>query len=604
MIAKGAARSEPKQLAVYLMRVGRYDTGEPAELLELQSPWAESENGTRERTAAKLAEAFRDWQTLAEGTKQGEYGLYHAQISPAPQYADTMTPEQWKRAADILGEELGLQDQPRAIVLHAGKDDRHHLHVVWSRTDIEEMKLQSDSFNYLAHERASERMELEFGQEFVPGKHAKRDRERQPEFPRQKMSQDEAQQAERLGITKEERIKQLAAIRQPCDDGLAFKNALEEAGYLLAKGNRRSFVLVDDQGETFSLSKYSPDLKGKSYKAFMASVDPATLPTVDEAKVIQEERQEAAKTAAPAEAPKQALEASKFVPPELAQKLEQPSRLPESTIPAYDPDYYSPQRQAERAGLVSKFLTPPEAPKSTPAPVQKVEPPAPAPARPEASTPQPIDLTLYAPKPREIPPPAPEKPAPPQEDPEVQAIKKALAERHAKEVQKWAEEHVAELRQLEHDLTVINLGKLKDFDAILAGERAALRDRHQQQRHKGIKGFIDAFQGKLNPAQEIEKAQERRREIDQLKAKQEKERNDYWALIQQTKKLEIENLKERQGLQSSNRERQREEEEGRYIREHHEAKRKFAEIEARRIHEELEKNENLREGPPPPRLGK
>ena len=115
--------------------------------------------------------------------RQGEYGLYHAQISPAPKYAPTMTPEQWKRAADILGEELGLQDQPRALVLHAGKDDRPHLHVVWSRTDIDEMKLRSDSFNYQAHERASHRMELEFGQEFVPGKHAKRDREKAAGIP-------------------------------------------------------------------------------------------------------------------------------------------------------------------------------------------------------------------------------------------------------------------------------------------------------------------------------------------------------------------------------------------------------------------------------------
>jgi hypothetical protein len=40
MIAKGSEQSGPKQLAVYLMRVGRYDTGDAAELLELKSLWA------------------------------------------------------------------------------------------------------------------------------------------------------------------------------------------------------------------------------------------------------------------------------------------------------------------------------------------------------------------------------------------------------------------------------------------------------------------------------------------------------------------------------------------------------------------------------------
>jgi hypothetical protein len=556
MIAKGSSRSGPKQLAVYLMRVGRYDTGEPTELLELQSPWAAAPNGTRERTAANLAEAFRDWQTLCEGTKQGEYGLYHAQISPAPKYAQNMTPEQWKRAADLLGEELGLQDQPRALVLHAGKDGRNHLHVVWSRTDIDVMKLHSDSHNYQAHERASHRMELEFGQEFVPGKHAKRDREQQPEFPREKMNQDEAQQVERLGMTKAERIAQIAAIRKPCDDGLAFKNALEEAGYVLAKGDR-GIILVDQQGEIFSLTKYLPDLKGKPYKAFMASVDQATLPTVEEARATQDQRQATVKPEAPAEAEKQAPEASKFLPPDLAQQLE-----PAAPAPA------DAQKQAE----ASKFLQPVQAPEKAP----------------EVPAPQ---------------SPAPEKLAPPPEDPELTALKKALAERHAKEVQKWVDYNALELQRLEYDLTHLNADKAKDFAALQAVAMNALKDRLKQER-TGLKGALNAIQSKLNPTLAAEKAKERRREIGQLKARQEKELEDYLALIEQTKELEIENLKERQALQSSDRERQHEEEQETNIRDHHEAQRLLAELEAKRIHEKLEKDNDLRDGPPPPRRGK
>src|ERR1700739_1823534 len=170
MIVKGASRSGPRQLAVYLMRLERWDTGEPAELLELRSPWSAGLDGAdRHRIGDQLIEAFRDWQTLVEGTKQGRDGLYHAEISPEAHYARNMTPEQWLQTADFLEAELGLEGQARALVLHAGKDARPHLHAVWQRTDVDSMKVIPDAFNYIAHEKASRRMELEFGHEFVPG---------------------------------------------------------------------------------------------------------------------------------------------------------------------------------------------------------------------------------------------------------------------------------------------------------------------------------------------------------------------------------------------------------------------------------------------------
>jgi hypothetical protein len=567
MIAKGSSRSGPKQLATYLMRVDRYDTGEPAELIELRSPWV-VENGSREHAARQLIETFRDWQALAEGT-QGDYGLYHAQISPAPKYATGMTPEQWKRAADILGEELGLHDQPRALVVHAGKDDRPHLHVVWSRTDIDEMTLRTDSFNYQAHERASHRMELEFGQEFVPGKHAKRDREKQPEFPREAYSQDEDQQAKRAGQSVAERKAEIAALRKAADNGQAFKAALEDAGYLLAKGDR-GYIIVDEAGNPSVLSR-NLGMKKKEVEAFMAGVELDKLPTIKEAQALQETRQQDRKVIeaqkpvqettqpAPAEpeaspdARKQAPEASKFLPPDLAQKLEEPT-----------PTLADTQTQAP---VASKFLTPVPPPEKTP----------------------------------EVP--VPEKPAQPPEDPELTALKKSLAERHAKEVQKWADYNALELQRLEYKLTKLNEGKTKDFAALQDVAMGALKDRLKEER-TGLKGALNAIQSKLNPTLAAERAKERRREIGQLKARQERELKDYLALIEQTKELEIENLKERQALQSSDRERKHEEEQESNIRDHHEAQRLLAELEAKRIHEELEKNDRLRDGPPPPRRGK
>jgi hypothetical protein len=287
MIIKGGSRAAPGQLARHLQR---RDTNENVEILELQSP------------APDLAEAFRDWQTLTEGTR-GHKGLYHANIDPAKGY--TMTPDQWQRAVDVLEKELKLDGQPRAVVLHE-KHGREHIHVVWARTDIDEMTLRSDSQNYQAHERASQKLEIEFGHEHVPGKHAKRDREKQPEFPRADANQAEWQQGERTGIDPATRKEQITALKQACDNGQTFRNALEEQGYILAKGDRRDFVIVDEAGSIHSLGRQIQDMKAAELRAFMNDVDRESLPTAVEAVEQQRQHQETSrKESAPPETAKE-----------------------------------------------------------------------------------------------------------------------------------------------------------------------------------------------------------------------------------------------------------------------------------------------------------
>ena len=73
MIAKGASRSGPRQLAVYLMRVERYETGEPVELLELQFPLGVSlDDG--QRPPAYRVPAYRDLPGLAGPHRGNEAG--------------------------------------------------------------------------------------------------------------------------------------------------------------------------------------------------------------------------------------------------------------------------------------------------------------------------------------------------------------------------------------------------------------------------------------------------------------------------------------------------------------------------------------------------
>lgn len=275
MIIKGASRAGPKQLSRHL---GRTDTNERVAVLELHSP------------SGSIGEAFRDWQALAAGTK-GTKGLYHANIDPDARY--TMTPEQWTRAVDVLEEELGLTGQPRAVVLHE-KNGREHIHVVWQRTDIDTMRLRSDSHNYQAHERASARLEQEFGHEHVPGKHAKRDREAQPELPSSEITHAEWQQSERSGIDPRARKEQITALFEASDTGSAFHAALQDAGYLLARGDRRDFVLLDADGEVYSLRRQIAGMTAKDLRAFMDDVPLATLPSVAEGRAAVEEARRAA----------------------------------------------------------------------------------------------------------------------------------------------------------------------------------------------------------------------------------------------------------------------------------------------------------------------
>ncbi|BBB13928.1 relaxase/mobilization nuclease domain-containing protein [Sphingopyxis sp. FD7] len=276
MIIKGKSRAGPSQLARHL---GRADTNERVEILQLDSA------GTTEQ-------AFRDWQTYTLATK-GKLGLYHANIDPDAKY--DMTRDQWLRAVEVLEEELGLQGQPRAIVMHE-KNGREHIHVVWARTDMDTMKLRSDSMNYQAHERASLRLEQEFGHEHVPGKHAKRDREAQPEFPTAEAQHDEWQQGERGGMNHRERKAQVKGLYEASDTGPAFKAALEDAGYVLARGDRRDFVILDTDAKVHSLGRQLPGVTAKDLRAFMADIDPDSLPSVSDARAAMRENARAEPT--------------------------------------------------------------------------------------------------------------------------------------------------------------------------------------------------------------------------------------------------------------------------------------------------------------------
>lgn len=521
MVIKGGSRGGPRQLARHLQRG---DTNERVEIIELQS-------GIQD-----LDTTFRDWQLMTEATR-GQKGLYHANIDPDARYV--MTPEQWQRAADVLEEEFGrmghnLKGQPRAIVLHE-KHGRQHIHVVWQRTDTDTMTLVGDGWNYIVHERASFRLEEEFGHEHVPGKHAKRDRQKQPEFPKAEIDHAEWQQAERSGLDPKERKEQIKALKAASDSPEAFRAALSEHGYILANGDR-GYVVLDEAGDVHTLYR---DLKQKkpALDAWMAAIPLDTLPTVDQARTLQQERRQwAEQPAAPppsAEvAPAPGVEASKFLPSD-----QQPA-------------------PAQTAEPPSKFLAPPE-------PVL-----APAQAPPAETTPASDQLSK----------------------PEIRALEKALTERHASEAaairrrQSFERKHLRDAHE----------EKLQARLDALRAEQKAERDRFYER--GWLKKLADTAKYHIDRVLWRQQKAERRLDKEQMNLRQKADRHDLIHIMRTIRDQALKELEERHTRQRQEHGQQYEKELDRYIREQAAARQLLAEIKEQ---ERAREREEGPDRPPP-----
>ena len=271
MIVKGKSRSNGVQLGAYLLSM---EVNEEVRVLDI------SGMATRD-----LTQALIEMQEITDRGQRGVKGLYHAVISPQPGYQ--MTEEQWLYAADALGLQLKLDHQPRAIVLHEKNDGqggtRVHAHVVFQRTDKERLSLIPDSWNYIAHERAARHLEEKFGHEIVPGKHAE---PRSKERDRESIPDHERHQEDKAGLSKQERIAKVTELFRQSDGAKSFAASLAHAGYTLAKGDRRDFVILDNVGQVYSLPRCIEGVKTKELRKFFEPLNASKMPSVDEAKSL------------------------------------------------------------------------------------------------------------------------------------------------------------------------------------------------------------------------------------------------------------------------------------------------------------------------------
>ena len=164
------------------------------------------------------------------------------------------------------------------------------------------MTLVSDSNNYRAHERASMALEEAFGHEHVPGKHVKRDLE-QP-APKADITHAEWQQAERTGIDPRDLKDTVTELFRQSDNAQALKTALEDYGFLVARGDRRITSSWMSKGKSTALPRQIKGATAKDLRAFMATIDADTIPNVEQAKGLQRDNaQRRTETPAPAAEP-------------------------------------------------------------------------------------------------------------------------------------------------------------------------------------------------------------------------------------------------------------------------------------------------------------
>ena len=269
MIIKGNIRAGGQNLANHLMNTRDNDSVELAE--------------ARGFVSDELSGAFAEIEAIASATK-GEKPIYSLSLNPS----EPMTRDQYAHAIETIENKLGFTDQPRAVVFHV-KDGREHAHVAWSRVDTEQMKIIHMEFDRQKLRECAITLAREFGHDLPDGLAKDRGADRYKDRFNDTSFAEKAQE-QRTGMTKAERIEVVTTAYRQSDNAQSFNHALEEKGFILAKGDKRGCVVVDIVGDVHSLSRCIQGETTKSIQDTLKLDDLDSLPSVQRAKELHAER--------------------------------------------------------------------------------------------------------------------------------------------------------------------------------------------------------------------------------------------------------------------------------------------------------------------------
>lgn len=269
MIARGQIHSSGPKLAAYLT-TGK--EGERAELVELRGVLAEDIRG-----------AFADLQNIAALTK-AEKPFFHAHIRLPDD--ERLTREQWLVVADRMEKALGFAGQSRAVAFHRSDTHGDHLHVAWNRIDLDTMKAIDPGLFALKMRDEARKLEVEFGLRRLSN---------EPRADRltKAAKQGEFEQAQRLNTDLDALRNGIRQAWNASDNGPSLAAALEQQGMILARGDRRDFVVIDAAGGEHALGKRVCGVTAGEVRQRLGGEEfKRGLPTVAEARAMQREREE------------------------------------------------------------------------------------------------------------------------------------------------------------------------------------------------------------------------------------------------------------------------------------------------------------------------
>ncbi|XWN31405.1 MAG: relaxase/mobilization nuclease domain-containing protein [Devosia sp.] len=227
--------------------------------------------------SGSLTGALQEALAISKATQCRQF-LFSVSLNP-PEMASVKI-SNFEEAAARIERKLGLEGQPRALVIHE-KQGRRHAHAVWSRIDPETMTAINLPYYKLKLLDVSKQLFLDHGWRLPDG--MRDPSERDPAT----FSREEWQQARRVGQDAKALKRMFAECWAASDSASGLGQALAERGLLLAKGDRRGAVALDYRGEVYALARWA-GVKTKEVKARLG--DKPDLPDLPQAREMMAAR--------------------------------------------------------------------------------------------------------------------------------------------------------------------------------------------------------------------------------------------------------------------------------------------------------------------------